>query len=241
MEIHKPRPVHSWRDLLTEIGIVVLGICIALGAEQVVERFHEASLAQEARVTARGELRAALKNFINRRATQACIDHRMEEVGQLLSLSQKPGYKPPTWIGRPQTWSLVTSGWDAAAQGGRAALLSEAEQAEFGRLYGQLRALSQLARDEQNAWAEIRQLEGQPDVDPQMRAAVRSALQQARLLSWNIQVDLELSEARAEKLGIVEPKPSLKGSPAMCLPTDTPRPAAVSQINAFFGDKLGEP
>ena len=37
MEIHKPKPVHSWRELLTELGIVVLGICIAISLEQFVE------------------------------------------------------------------------------------------------------------------------------------------------------------------------------------------------------------
>ena len=33
MEIHKPKPVHNWRELLTEIGVVVIGILIALSLE----------------------------------------------------------------------------------------------------------------------------------------------------------------------------------------------------------------
>ena len=40
MEIHKPKPVHSWRELLTEIGVVVIGVAIALAAEQAVEWLH---------------------------------------------------------------------------------------------------------------------------------------------------------------------------------------------------------
>jgi N-acyl homoserine lactone hydrolase len=32
MEIHKPKPVHSWRELLTEIGVVAIGVAIALAA-----------------------------------------------------------------------------------------------------------------------------------------------------------------------------------------------------------------
>ncbi len=38
MDIHKPKPVHSWREFATEIGIVVIGIAIALGGEQIIER-----------------------------------------------------------------------------------------------------------------------------------------------------------------------------------------------------------
>src|SRR6185437_9249744 len=33
VEIHKPKPVHNWREFLTEIGVVVIGVCIALAAE----------------------------------------------------------------------------------------------------------------------------------------------------------------------------------------------------------------
>lgn len=41
MEIHRPgHPVHGWRDLLREVGIIVLGVLIALAAEQSVEALH---------------------------------------------------------------------------------------------------------------------------------------------------------------------------------------------------------
>jgi hypothetical protein len=40
VEFHKPKPVHNWRELLTEIGVVVIGVCIALAAEQAVEWWH---------------------------------------------------------------------------------------------------------------------------------------------------------------------------------------------------------
>jgi hypothetical protein len=40
VEIHKPKPVHNWREFLTELGTIVLGICIALGGEQALEWNH---------------------------------------------------------------------------------------------------------------------------------------------------------------------------------------------------------
>jgi len=241
MDIHKPKPIRSGREFLKEVGIIVLGVCIALAAEQIVERMHDAKLAREAGAMARSELGTAFRKFLRRRATQACIDRRLDEVAQFIAVSDQSGYKPPSWIGRPMVEILNTAGWDAASQSGRAALLSEKEQADFGGLYGQLRDLSQLQRDEQKAWADIRQLENQPIVDPPTRSSVRSALQQARLLNWNIRVDLEQSAAKAEKLGIIERNVQPKGSPAMCLATDTTRNAAIAQSNGFFGDNLGEP
>lgn len=38
MEVHhKSHPIHDWREFLKEIGIIVIGVLIALAAEQGVE------------------------------------------------------------------------------------------------------------------------------------------------------------------------------------------------------------
>jgi hypothetical protein len=43
MHFHLPKPLHGWRELVGEVGIIVVGVLIALGAEQVVEswQWHE--------------------------------------------------------------------------------------------------------------------------------------------------------------------------------------------------------
>ena len=33
MEIHKPKPIHSWREILKEVGTIVLGVGIAFAAD----------------------------------------------------------------------------------------------------------------------------------------------------------------------------------------------------------------
>ena len=40
MDIHKPKPVHGLREFLSEILVIVMGIVIALGGEQLVEAIH---------------------------------------------------------------------------------------------------------------------------------------------------------------------------------------------------------
>jgi hypothetical protein len=37
VEIHKPKPIHSWREFAVELLTIVMGILIALGAEALVE------------------------------------------------------------------------------------------------------------------------------------------------------------------------------------------------------------
>jgi hypothetical protein len=51
VEIHKPKAAHSWREFLTEIGTVVIGVAIALAGEQAVARLewaHKVRAAQDA-------------------------------------------------------------------------------------------------------------------------------------------------------------------------------------------------
>jgi hypothetical protein len=241
MDFHLPKPLHGWREFAGEVGIIVLGVLIALGAEQVVQSIHESRVKRETVKAAKAELATAFANFVNRRLLESCIERRLDEVSGLLSASAKPAYRPPSWIGRPQLWGFDSAAWDAASTGGRVPLLSQDEQTKIGSLYIQLHDLVSLERDEQKAWAEIRQLEGLPDVDPQTRASVRSALAQARLVNWNINVDLEQTISRATKMGIVGKIGPKGASPSICLSLTTPRAESIRRVNAFFGDNLGEP
>ena len=57
MEIHhKIKPPHGWREFLFEIGTIVLGVLLALGAEQTVEAMHRAHLVEEAEAAMRIEM-----------------------------------------------------------------------------------------------------------------------------------------------------------------------------------------
>lgn len=51
MDIHKPKPVHNWREFPSEIGVIVCGVLIALGLEQAVEALHWARRVHEAKVS----------------------------------------------------------------------------------------------------------------------------------------------------------------------------------------------
>jgi hypothetical protein len=71
MEIHKPKPVHSWKELLGEIGVIVIGIVIALSGEQLIEANHRAHQ--------RADLRAALDRDAREAVTDANRTVRFSE------------------------------------------------------------------------------------------------------------------------------------------------------------------
>ena len=49
MHFHLPKPLHGWREFAGEVGIIVLGVLIALGFEQVVEDVHWRGEVREAK------------------------------------------------------------------------------------------------------------------------------------------------------------------------------------------------
>src|SRR4051794_2175337 len=111
MDIHKPRPFHGWRELLKEIGIIVVGVLIALGAEQAVAGLHEQRVAQEARESIRAEIAVGLGRMDVRAKTEACVSRRLDEAAALIATN--PRVRQVVWIGHPLHWPVVDSQYRA--------------------------------------------------------------------------------------------------------------------------------
>ena len=81
MEIHKPRPVHSWREFLSEIAVVVIGVVIALSAEQMLQRLELSAKVRHAEQEMRIEL--ALDDgpqVLQRIALAPCVEASLTRI-----------------------------------------------------------------------------------------------------------------------------------------------------------------
>ena len=86
MHFHLPKPLHGWRELFGEVGVIVIGVLIALGAEQLIQTVHERRLADETRDVIKGEFNANLTSLALRRRAEPCIARRLRELRQIMSL-----------------------------------------------------------------------------------------------------------------------------------------------------------
>src|SRR4051812_11839379 len=79
VEIHKPKLIHNLREFLKEVGIIVLGVSIALAGEQAVEhwRAHQQYLAD--RQAMRTELALGITNISRRNGFASCIALRLDD------------------------------------------------------------------------------------------------------------------------------------------------------------------
>ena len=80
MHFRLPKPLHGWREFAGEVGIIVIGVLIALGAQQLVENWRWRSEVRETDERLREEVGYSLSNAYERLAIDACLRPRLAEL-----------------------------------------------------------------------------------------------------------------------------------------------------------------
>ncbi|HEY3815254.1 MAG TPA: hypothetical protein VGL66_18700 [Caulobacteraceae bacterium] len=247
MHIHLPKPLHGWRALAGEIGIIVVGVLIALGAEQAVDAVRDGHKADEARTEIRAEIAQNVGEMAVRLRTDNCVRSRLDEIGALLD-ARAAGQSPaqPIWIGRPQTFVMNSNRLAAVTSAGRASLLSQDEQASYGQMYAAFAIFNDLIERERPAWAKLQILEEAPPSSPPLDAELRLARQEAKYDRARAAQVTHEALRDAELIGVKpdlvswRPKNSGGGMIGACIPLHTPRAQA---LDLFYGrgDRTSEP
>ncbi|HEV8406648.1 MAG TPA: hypothetical protein VGQ34_01840, partial [Sphingomicrobium sp.] len=77
MHFHIPKPLHGWRQFVGEVGIIVLGVLIALGFGQIVEQWQWHQNVDTARQAIANELASAAEQGAERLAIENCLRDRI--------------------------------------------------------------------------------------------------------------------------------------------------------------------
>jgi hypothetical protein len=84
MHFHLPKPLHGWREFAGEVGIIVLGVLIALAAEQLVVFVHDRRVADQAEADIRAELSGNDGYAADRVAIGSCIRASLTDLQKRL-------------------------------------------------------------------------------------------------------------------------------------------------------------
>ena len=112
MHFHLPKPLHGWRAFVGEVGIIVVGVLIALGAEQVVESFHEREDVAQLRAALRSELADGRARWEHMRAQDRCTQQRLDALGKWVATAPPSATLRRAY--RPFLWNMHSSAWDLA-------------------------------------------------------------------------------------------------------------------------------
>jgi hypothetical protein len=166
MHVPLPKPLHGWREFAGEVGIIVLGVLIALGFGQIVEQWQWHQDVGSARQAITDELVAAAGQGAERIAVEDCLRDRIGELSARLKstdgqwtadpLPPAPGAQfAPHWDNRAlgRVYSVPLRGWsqdawDTAKSTGAIGHMRHEEVADYSAIYAEIAGIRDFQREE---------------------------------------------------------------------------------------------
>jgi hypothetical protein len=146
MDVHTPKPVHSLRELAREIGVIVIGVLIALAGEQAVEALRWRAEVADARKSLDRQAEQHLFNASERLGFLDCESRQLDRMAEIVS---QPGPTPRIW-GRIEVpfrgWT--TSAWDAAVASGVVAHMRADVRQAYAQHFGSIPTFGALNQQE---------------------------------------------------------------------------------------------
>ena len=221
MHVHLPKPLHGWRAFAGEVAIIVLGVLIALTAEQLVEWHRWSREVHETRLAADSELAHDLGVFRHRLGQKKCVENRLQDLDRWLQ-GWRDG-KPLTLKGpmpSPPAFGLHFNVWDATAGEARAHMDLETKLAYAG-LYDVLKNFGAQRDREREAWSGLAEYDGATAFDHQDLLKIRGMIGRIRAFNGALPGFSPYLDKPAAMLGIrpdLGPLPewSVKASATFC-------------------------
>ena len=183
MHVHLPKPLHGWRAFAGEVGIIVLGVLIALGAEQVAETLHWQSEARDFRKAVDHELSVDLATYEFNQLQQPCTKRRLDELQTYLDRSRSGAIVHLAGkIGMPLPIDTYTSVWDNKDAQVMAHLPVDV-RLKYASLYDEFRSTEGIKQAQIAVWKKFIPFEEPGPLSLQDRRQLHSLIEDARGLS----------------------------------------------------------
>ena len=243
-------PPNGWHAVAWELLIVTLGVLVALGAQQLMERARDRRVAEQTRTAVVEEINQNLLSISLRATAEPCIRRRLDELHIMVVAWSRTGtFETPLWVAQTPSLEVLLPRYEAAIDAGNIALLSREEQYQLGTVVASLRRFQRLQEDENIFWPTLRMLQdGALSLSSTDRTAIRLALQRASALDYAARLLIRQSLPRAAEFGFRPDQERFKDyaktiwksgryTPSICAPIDTP----PAQANAMTGQQTPLP
>ena len=167
-----PRPVKGWRLFLGEVGVIVLGVLLALGAQQLVEAWRVRQDVRAFRETIDREIGFTLFTQDARYAQIDCDMRRLASVRAWLEKSRSGASMPPIYPRRPLTSAPYRGAWSSRDAETYRQLPADVRQ-KYAMFYDGDDNVADTVRKEADAWRELRRFAEPGPVSLEERRAAR--------------------------------------------------------------------
>ena len=147
------KPVHSWSDFLKEVGTIVLGVLIALAADQAVDAWNwhqEVGIVED---SLDDELSGSLFAAQERIKITDCQHRTLDALDDLADHSRGRLVIRNAPVSRNREWG--TAAWDAAVASGAIAHMPHDTRNAYAELFSFVRIFQNMNLRQQELWASI--------------------------------------------------------------------------------------
>jgi len=195
-------PRQGWDVIGWELAVVVIGVLIALGAQQVADDLHWRAQVDEFRNALRAEASLALGTYEFRNKQNACVEHRLDELQRWLD-SWRAGrpLKIQGPIGVPTSLTVETSVWESR-DAATVAHMALQEKLDYGHLYNEFANNDVHRLDERAAWLELGNYDGATELDHQDLMRLQGLITRARFRDYRMATNSQRFLKRAAQIGL---------------------------------------
>jgi hypothetical protein len=216
---------HGWRAVAIELGVVVFGVLIALGAQQAVESWRTRSDIADFRAALRTELADAVAAYQARVAQSACLGARLDQL-ERWQQRWRDGVGGPLIgsIGRPLAFRTGSSVWRTGAAS-TATRMALKERLDWAAAYDSIAHYEALGEREVATWQAMFAFDGATRLSPGEVNTLRGLILSARSTDRSIQLNMGKVNNLAAALG-ARPMPYRRARGTrgdLCAPLRMPR------------------
>jgi hypothetical protein len=189
MHFHLPKPLHGWREFVGEVGIIVVGVLIALGAEQVVQSWQWRREMEATRQALREEAADNLHAAAVRMRLKPCVDRRLQEIGKIFA--DHAAHRPIQLngrIGRPVSYYGSTDAWQVEIASQGLSHMPLDEKIQFSTAFSNYQNLNSVLRLEQDSWLRLDVLDSPDQLQDGDWPPLRQAYAQANSMNARLQI-----------------------------------------------------
>lgn len=153
VEAPEHKPVRDWPDFIKEVGTIVLGVIIALGAGQMVDNWNWHSEVGIVEDSLDDELAGSLFAAQERIKITECQRQTLDALDDLADKSRGTLVIRNTPVSRNRIWG--SAAWEAAVASGALAHMPHDTRNSYAELFSFVRLFADLNIRQQQLWASI--------------------------------------------------------------------------------------
>lgn len=205
-----PVPLKGWRVFAGEVGVIVFGVLLALGAQQAVQEWQIRGDVQAFRQTIDHEIGLNLFTYDVRLRQIACTSKHVKELRDWLDHARLGATVPALWPNGPLTLSPYRSAWNTK-NGDVFAHLPDNARQKYAEFYDELDNNYAITVAERQAWETLVPYAEPGPISLDDRRKIRSALGSVRGYNSVIEGNFRVSRKIASQLNIRMVEPDVAG------------------------------